>query len=114
MRGTAACWPATMSFVDRSAIVARYRLAEVKGDAVVGLPSERVQHNLGDRLFAREHGRKQDAVVVRMRFFRRDRGRSSATLPRYGCPPYRSRSVRTSSSSQCYLHPPISQDASNS
>ncbi len=43
------------------------RLAQVQPDAVVGVPVERVEHDLVERLLAGEHRREQDAVVVRVR-----------------------------------------------
>ena len=38
--------------------------AELEVDAVFGIPAQRVQHDLVERLFTGQHGREQDAVVV--------------------------------------------------
>ncbi len=43
-------------------------LAQVQGDAVLGVPGQRVEHDLVEGLLAGQHRREQDAVVVRMRF----------------------------------------------
>ena len=42
-------------------------LAQVQGDAVVGVPGQRVEHDLVEGLFARQHRREQDPVVVGVR-----------------------------------------------
>ncbi len=44
-----------------------HRLAGVQGDAVVGIPVQRIEDDLLDGLLACQHGREQDAVVVGMR-----------------------------------------------
>ncbi len=44
-----------------------HRLAQVQRDAVLGIPGQRVEHDLVERLLAAEHRRQQDAVVVRVR-----------------------------------------------
>ena len=42
-------------------------LAEVQRDAVLGVPLDRVEDDVGERLLAGQHRREQDAVVVRVR-----------------------------------------------
>jgi hypothetical protein len=41
-----------------------HRLAQVQRDALLGIPGQRIQDDLLDRLFARQHRAQQDAVVV--------------------------------------------------
>jgi L-fucose mutarotase/ribose pyranase (RbsD/FucU family) len=43
------------------------RLAQMQRDVVFLIPLERVQHDVAERLLARQHRREQDAVVVRVR-----------------------------------------------
>jgi hypothetical protein len=48
-------------------------LARVQRDAMLGVPGPVVEHDLVQRLLAREHWREQDAVVVRVRLAAEDR-----------------------------------------
>ena len=48
-------------------------LVEMQRDAVLGIPLHLVQHDLFDRLLARQHRRQQDAVVVGVRLGTEDR-----------------------------------------
>ena len=43
-------------------------LAGVQGDAALGVPVQIVEHDLLDRLLARQHRRQQNAVVIAVRF----------------------------------------------
>jgi hypothetical protein len=49
------------------AVHLHHAAASVQRDAVLGVPGQRVEHDLVDRLLARQHGAEQDAVVVRVR-----------------------------------------------
>jgi hypothetical protein len=53
---------------DASCAVNRHHLlAQMQGDALRGIPAQRVEDDLVNRLFTRQHRRQQDAVVVGMR-----------------------------------------------
>ena len=48
------------------AIHVNHLLPCVQGDPMIAVPGQRIQHNLVQRLLARQHRRQQNAVVVRM------------------------------------------------
>jgi len=63
---------ATLAVVGRhhalDAVHVRHRLAQVQGDAVFGVPAQRVEDDLVDGLLTGQHRAEQDAVVVGVRF----------------------------------------------